>query len=92
MPETPLHLKSHSVPPFLIIGLLNTFSAFTRVPLFYLYNGSISQIPYMGVTLQSVPYHNPFTMLVPTWVNKFKSETIDVRKTKMKMVKVRRGS
>ena len=46
--------------------------------LFYIYKGSISQIPNMGVTSQSDPYHSPFTMLVPTWVN---------QKSKMKMVK-----
>ena len=84
--------KSFGTPIFNHRCLLNTFSSFTRVQLFYIYKGSISQIPYMGVTLQSVPYHNPFTMLVPTWVNKFKSETVEVKKTKMKMVNVRRGS
>merc|ERR1711874_738744 len=34
-----------------------------------IYTGSISQMPNMGVTLQSVPYHSPFTMLVPTAMN-----------------------
>ena len=51
-----------------------------------IYTGSISQMPNMGVTLQSVPYHSPFTMLVPTCPPKGKmtGETPEVRSDKRK--------
>ena len=71
---------------------LPSFTRAFKLKLFYkliphipnIYTGSISQMPNMGVTLQSVPYHSPFTILVPTCPPKGKmtGETPEVRSDK----------